>query len=59
MEKTSFELKAGYNSFETAGAEGKLIRLEEGTVYTTSDPSEIATLQAADAVKTAEKKAAK
>jgi hypothetical protein len=55
-DKQSFELKAGYNSFETAGDEGKLIRLEAGDTYSTDKPAEILALTTSDAVKAAEKK---
>jgi len=51
VDKVGFELKAGYNAFETGGQDGKLLRIEEGQTYVTSDPFEIGVLRSADAVK--------
>lgn len=52
MDKTSFELKANINSFETTGDDGKLLRIEAGQTYTTSNPNEIANLSQQSALKT-------
>jgi len=59
VDKVTFELKANFNSFETGGQDGKLIRIEEGQSYTTSDPNEVAALRQADAVKETTSKSGK
>jgi hypothetical protein len=54
MAKQGYELKANFNSAEVAVGD-KLIRLEEGKGYETSDPAEQGALDNLPSVKRAEK----
>jgi hypothetical protein len=54
MAKVSYEVKANVNSFEMALGD-KLVRIEDGKPYETSDPHEQAALDDQPSIKRGEK----
>jgi hypothetical protein len=58
-DSVTFEVHANVNHVETGGPDGKLLRIEEGKPYETSDPTLIALLDDLPGLKRASKSDAK